>query len=261
MGNDHSSTGLSRRTALGAVLAGIGAVAAFEVVGPAPAAHAAVIYQFPFSPSTTLPAGVFGDTTPPYHSTPHRGRDFSPGALAPIPAAANGTVVRRELQTGLGNILLIDHHDGYFSGYSHMAAAATVGMGVNVSRGQIIGHVGNTGSLSFGPHLHFTIGTSTANPDKGSTIDPFPFINARSSDTSPNPTNPTPNLSGDHMIRIQSTNRGIALIGAGYYRQLATTEEVEQSAAIMEKHLTGNDRQFDLWVSMALKGVAARPQQ
>ena len=57
------------------------------------------------------------------------------------------------------------------------------------------------------------------------------------------------------MIRIQGTTRGIALIGPGYYRHLANAEEVEASSAIMSKHISGNDRQFDLWVSMASQGV------
>lgn len=61
------------------------------------------------------------------------------------------------------------------------------------------------------------------------------------------------------FIRIQSTNRGIALIGPGYYRGLVNNEEVEQSSALISKHLTGNDRQFDVWVALALQGQAAKP--
>lgn len=59
---------------------------------------------------------------------------------------------------------------------------------------------------------------------------------------------------GGRFIRIQAPNRGIALIGPGYYRSLASNEEVEQSAALVSKHLTGNDRQFDLWRSLAVGG-------
>jgi hypothetical protein len=61
----------------------------------------------------------------------------------------------------------------------------------------------------------------------------------------------------DEVIRIQSPNRGIALIGPGYYRQLANDEEVNNSGAIITKHVSGNDRQFDLWVSMAVGGQGA----
>ena len=69
------------------------------------------------------------------------------------------------------------------------------------------------------------------------------------------PTPDAPLTLGDTMIRIQSDNRGIALIGPGYFRGLRSTEEVIASEVLMEKHLTGHDRQFDLWASMALGGV------
>lgn len=69
---------------------------------------------------------------------------------------------------------------------------------------------------------------------------------------------PTPLNREDHMIRIQSPGRGIGLIAPGYYRHLATDEEVVQSEPLITKHLNGNDRQFDLWVSMALTGRAAQ---
>ena len=59
------------------------------------------------------------------------------------------------------------------------------------------------------------------------------------------------------MYRIQSPNRGIALVGAGYYRQLTSNEEVEQSSPLISAHYSGNDRQFDLWVSMSMGGIGA----
>lgn len=61
----------------------------------------------------------------------------------------------------------------------------------------------------------------------------------------------------DDMIRIQAPGRGIALIGPGYYRPLGNDEEVNNSGPIISKHASGNDRQFDLWVSMALAGQAS----
>ena len=140
-----------------------------------------------------------------------------------------------------------------------VAGSSPLAVGAPISRGARVGDVGSTG-YSTGAHLHLTIGTSITNPNQGAVIDPVPFIRARETTSSPNPADPIPNLAGDKMIRIQAPNRGIALIGAGYYRHLANQEEVDNAAAIMEKHLSGNDRQFDLWVSMALNGVAAKPQ-
>lgn len=61
----------------------------------------------------------------------------------------------------------------------------------------------------------------------------------------------------EEMIRIQSTARGIALIGPGYFRHLTTNEEVEASTALVSKTLVGNDRQFDLWRSLAIGGQSS----
>ncbi|MDJ0337486.1 M23 family metallopeptidase [Cryobacterium sp. PH31-O1] len=247
--------GISRRTALGGTAAVFTAVAlgTWEA-SHAPAAMAAGAYMFPFSPSTITARWGVVDA---WHPNGHRGLDFAPGDRAPIPSVAGGVVVRNEWNSALGNILLVDHQDGYFSGYCHMVSRSPIGKGSTVQRGTIVGNVGTTGTATSGPHLHLTIGSTSSNPASGATIDPEPFIRARTTDTAPNPTNPNATASGDNMIRIQSTNRGIALIGAGYYRQLSSNEEVEQSTVIMEKHITGNDRQFDLWVSMALTGRSA----
>lgn len=64
---------------------------------------------------------------------------------------------------------------------------------------------------------------------------------------------------GGQFIRIQAPGKGIALIGPGYFRGLAPGEELEQSDVLISAHWTGNDRQFDLWKSLALAGVAASP--
>lgn len=60
------------------------------------------------------------------------------------------------------------------------------------------------------------------------------------------------------MIRIQSPARGIALVGPGYFRLLRNNEEVQNSDPLIVKHVNGNDRQFDLWRSMALDGNSAK---
>ena len=70
-----------------------------------------------------------------------------------------------------GNCVKIDHGNGYFTLYAHLSDV-TVKNGQQVSKGQVIGHMGNTGN-SYGAHLHFEVrkGASTC-------IDPAPYIAA-----------------------------------------------------------------------------------
>jgi hypothetical protein len=59
----------------------------------------------------------------------------------------------------------------------------------------------------------------------------------------------------DHVfIRIVSPGRGWALIGPGYFRPIAAGEEQEISKKLYTKTLEGNDREFDVWKSLALDG-------
>jgi murein DD-endopeptidase MepM/ murein hydrolase activator NlpD len=75
---------------------------------------------------------------------------------APILAAQHGVVAYsgNELR-GFGNLILIKHDKGYMTAYAH-AAQILVQRGARVKRGDVIGRVGSTGSVS-GPQLHFEI--------------------------------------------------------------------------------------------------------
>ncbi|WP_433346494.1 hypothetical protein [Micromonospora sp. CA-111912] len=73
-------------------------------------------------------------------------------------------------------------------------------------------------------------------------------------------TTPPPlDLWKDDMRLIQSPGRGIALVGAGYFRQLRNDEEVHAAVALVGNPLVGNDRQFDLWRSIAFDGQVKAP--
>jgi murein DD-endopeptidase MepM/ murein hydrolase activator NlpD len=86
----------------------------------------------------------------------HAGRDFAADCGTPIRAAAPGTVISAGWGGGYGNRIMIDH--GILRGvdlvttYNHMSSYVV--HGGSVSRGQLIGYVGTTGS-STGCHLHF----------------------------------------------------------------------------------------------------------
>lgn len=86
----------------------------------------------------------------------HAGRDYAADCGAPIYAAASGTIISAGVAGGYGNQVVIDH--GVHSGvslattYNHMTRFARTGG--HVSRGEVVGYVGTTGT-STGCHLHF----------------------------------------------------------------------------------------------------------
>ena len=85
----------------------------------------------------------------------HNGVDLAAGAGTPIYATKGGTVTASYYDEAYGNMVTVNHGDGYSSLYGHMDYS-TVSAGDYVSQGEIIGYVGSTG-WSTGPHLHFTI--------------------------------------------------------------------------------------------------------
>ena len=83
----------------------------------------------------------------------------------PVKAAENGVVAYagNELK-GFGNLLLLKHADGWVTAYAHNSKLL-VKRGQTVNRGDVIAHVGKTGSATE-PQLHFEIrkGTKAVNP-------------------------------------------------------------------------------------------------
>ncbi len=81
------------------------------------------------------------------------------GALGtPVIASKSGRVeVVQRSSSGYGNMVLINHGDGYKTRYAHMVKGSIkVSVGDYVEAGQTIGKVGSTGNSS-GPHLHFEV--------------------------------------------------------------------------------------------------------
>ncbi len=76
----------------------------------------------------------------------------------PVIASRSGTVeVVQRSNSGYGNMVLINHHDGYKTRYAHMISGSiTVKVGDYVEAGRTLGRVGSTGN-STGPHLHFEV--------------------------------------------------------------------------------------------------------
>ena len=56
---------------------------------------------------------------------------------------------------GYGNIVMIDHGNGYQTLYGHMSSVSA-GCGRSIGQGAVIGYSGSTGN-STGAHLHFEV--------------------------------------------------------------------------------------------------------
>ncbi|WP_339220766.1 M23 family metallopeptidase [Paenibacillus sp. FSL W7-1332] len=83
----------------------------------------------------------------------HEGVDMVGGST--IMAAASGRVVFAGQQSGYGNVVIVDHGNGYRTLYGHMSRIS-VSNGQSVGQGSKLGVMGNTGR-STGTHLHFEV--------------------------------------------------------------------------------------------------------
>jgi murein DD-endopeptidase MepM/ murein hydrolase activator NlpD/muramidase (phage lysozyme) len=109
-------------------------------------------------------SGVLTSPFGPRGSGFHKGVDLSAGEGTPIYASADGLVSDRENSCtvgshscggGYGNLVYLEHGDGYQTRYAHMTRVV-VAIGDNIRQGQLIGYEGDTGH-SYGSHLHFEI--------------------------------------------------------------------------------------------------------
>jgi murein DD-endopeptidase MepM/ murein hydrolase activator NlpD len=100
----------------------------------------------------------------------HKGLDIAAPEGTEIYAAEEGLVVSAGWNSGgYGNVVMIEHPDGYATVYGHMISVYAI-EGEYVQKGQLIGFVGNTGN-SFGDHCHFEVRY------QGICYDPATFLN------------------------------------------------------------------------------------
>lgn len=85
----------------------------------------------------------------------HYGTDFAANTGDDICAFADGYVYAAGEGSGYGKYYIITHEGGYSTLYAHMSEFV-VGEGDMVTKGQVIGKVGQTGNAT-GPHLHFEL--------------------------------------------------------------------------------------------------------
>ena len=110
----------------------------------------------------------FGEADP--WGIPHRGTDFAAPGGTPVYAIADGIVSAAAAVYSYGNCVQISHgtaDDGntYDSLYAHLSSIA-VSQGSAVTKGQVIGYVGNTGNVystgGGGYHLHLELRVNRA---------------------------------------------------------------------------------------------------
>jgi len=100
----------------------------------------------------------------------HAGIDVSTDFRQPIFASDSGTVIFSGWDdTGFGNLIIIDHGNGYWTYYGHNEANL-VSVGQGVVQGQQIAESGKTGN-STGNHIDFRI-----RADSGAFLNPFDFL-------------------------------------------------------------------------------------
>lgn len=85
----------------------------------------------------------------------HKGVDFAGAKNTPVFAVAGGIVIRAEKSAGYGNLVEIDHGNGYITRYGH-SSTLHVKPGDVVKKGKHIADMGSTGR-STGPHVHFEV--------------------------------------------------------------------------------------------------------
>lgn len=93
----------------------------------------------------------------------HSGVDLAAPSGTPVKATANGKVVSAGEAGGYGNMIEIDHGNGFSTRYAHLSQI-DVDVGDRIVAGQVIGRVGSTGR-STGSHLHYEVRTDEAPVD------------------------------------------------------------------------------------------------
>jgi len=102
-------------------------------------------------------ASSFGEREDPFNGEGafHSGIDIDAPYGTPVRAAADGDVVSAAEAAGYGREVVLDHGHDLRTIYGHLSAIAVLA-GQHVTRGQVIGYVGQSGRAT-GPHLHYEV--------------------------------------------------------------------------------------------------------
>jgi murein DD-endopeptidase MepM/ murein hydrolase activator NlpD len=122
------------------------------------------------APSKGYITSGFGTRSDPFNGgrAHHMGIDFDANIGDPVSAAAGGVVTYAGVKNGYGNVVEVDHGNGYSTLYGHNSRLL-VRAGDVVRAGQQIAKAGSTGR-STGPHVHFEVHVN------GVPVNPRPFL-------------------------------------------------------------------------------------
>lgn len=112
----------------------------------------------------------FGVRVDPFHgrSQHHNGIDLAGKEGSEVLAAASGVVTWAADRAGYGQLVEINHGNGYTTRYGHNEKIL-VKVGQPVRKGQALALMGSTGR-STGPHIHFEVWRH------GRAVDPLPYM-------------------------------------------------------------------------------------
>jgi len=114
----------------------------------------------------------YGVRTDPFtgRRTSHNGIDFTSGRGAQVIAVASGVVNYAGSRSGYGQLLEINHGNGYMTRYGHNKKIL-VKDGERVEKGQVVAVMGATGRAT-GEHVHFEV------LQNGKIVNPTAYIRA-----------------------------------------------------------------------------------
>jgi murein DD-endopeptidase MepM/ murein hydrolase activator NlpD len=115
-------------------------------------------------------SSYFGVRADPFdgRSARHTGIDIATPIGTPVHTVAEGMVTYAGVRSGYGNVIEIDHGNGYMTRYAHNSALE-VHPGQHVQVGDVIAEAGSTGR-STGSHVHFEVWYD------GRVVNPLAFV-------------------------------------------------------------------------------------
>ena len=99
----------------------------------------------------------------------HYGIDIIAPANSPIKATLAGSIIQSDWSVENGHTIAIQHNNNIVSIYKHNSALLKR-FGAHVKAGEVIAIIGNTGTLTEGPHLHFELWYN------GSSVNPVNYV-------------------------------------------------------------------------------------